>query len=108
MLTRWRLRSPLYKRPPPRKRARPAVEVPGTGVTDLERFIVGQLAALHPALRSRAEWVMNPWWEGYVRKLAAPPAGLPEGTLETLLGLPLAIARDGGWPHLAQRPDRDT
>src|SRR5215831_16023042 len=29
------------------------------------------------------------------------PAGLPEGTLETLLGLPLAIARDGGWPHLA-------
>jgi hypothetical protein len=105
---RWAWRGSPAPPAPPRA---PAFEVPGTGVRDLYRYLVIALNAVPPSLRRNAVWVMDGYWLAWVR--SCPPAARPGLTSEIaaappslyLLGLPVTVLPDGGWPHLepAQR-----
>jgi hypothetical protein len=105
---RWRWRSPLYRAPKPRPRPYPAIEVPGTGVTDLAAHLLAELAAVHPALRMRAHWVLDPYWLRYVKRVGGEPmtgasaaaAVDSPDVMMTILGVQAFVTDDGGWPHL--------
>jgi hypothetical protein len=91
----------LWKR---RQRTRrpPPYEVPGTGVTDLAQMIFGLYHALPPPLREHAVWVMDPHWlrhcyafAGTTGQAAPDPEASP-----VLVGRPVVVTENGGWPHL--------
>jgi hypothetical protein len=67
---------------------------------DLHANLVGQLHAVPPATRARSRWVMNLEWLNECRRLSweASPVQLTEP--ETMLGLPVQVREDGGFPHL--------
>ena len=74
---------------------------------DLYANLVDQLYAVPPARRARSCWVMNLDWWNECRKIGdLPPAPrvamppVPFNAQEAMLGRPVFVAEDGGFPHL--------
>ena len=76
--------------------------MPGaTMADDLSRALcanlVDQLYAVPPDRRKRSCWIMNQDWWDECAKLGDWPRSAP-GT--TILGRPVFVTEDGGFPHL--------
>jgi hypothetical protein len=66
--------------------------------------LVNQLYAVPPPRRRRSCWVMNQEWLNECRKIGdypeTPRIMLPTFAQEIMLGLPVFVTGDGGFPHL--------
>jgi hypothetical protein len=71
---------------------------------DLYTNLVAQLYDVPPPRRARSSWVMNQDWLNECRKIGdyppSPRAMLPTFAQEIMLGLPVYVTEDGGFPHL--------
>lgn len=83
----------------------PPYEVPGTGVTDLAAMIYAIYYAVPAPLRQDAYWVMDPWWLSHCYAYAGTTAQAPPIPAATpvLVGKPVLVIANGGWPHLEPR-----
>ena len=64
---------------------------------DLYANLADQLYAVPPARRARSCWVMNHEWYDECAKIGRWRS---PGKPTTMLGLPLHVTEDGGFPHL--------
>ena len=90
----------IRRHPKPRDK----VEVPGTGVTDLELMLLHVYNAAPPALRARSSWFMDYSWWSWVLKLPGSLVTLTPhpSPAPVLNGMPVHLDDAHGWPHLRQ------
>lgn len=70
---------------------------------DLRKYLIDEFYSVPAPRRRRSAWVMNIEWLNECRKIDKISPGHYIGRIgqpETMLGLPLYVTEDGGFPHL--------
>jgi hypothetical protein len=63
--------------------------------------------ALHPEQYRHARWVMSTEWRDYLRGIAPAAPAVPEvDSVETLIGIPVEVRDDAGFPALVPEERR--
>jgi hypothetical protein len=67
------------------------------------RALYAEYDRLHPVRRRHAVWVMSTEWRDYLRTISRAAPAIPEvGLVETLIGIPIEVREDAGFPKLIQ------
>jgi len=66
---------------------------------DLHANLVRQYSDIPAGRRQGCHWVMNLEWLNECRKIA-PPLPMTGSFVEQIMGLPIRVTEDGGFPHL--------